>query len=54
MILSEARPFPKFDWFLPIDGDGGYLGTSRPERLPEFNYLNPDMNNENTNTKLGI
>lgn len=39
MILSEARPFPKFDWFLPIDGDGGYLGTSRPERLPEFNYL---------------
>ena len=42
MILSETRPFPKFDWFLTIDRDGGYLGTSSHERLPEFTLLIPN------------
>ena len=26
-----ARPKPKFDWFIPIDGDGEHIGTIKPE-----------------------
>src|SRR2546422_10690877 len=32
---SEAR----FDWFIPIDGDGTHIGTRRAERPPTFEYL---------------
>jgi alkanesulfonate monooxygenase len=35
----EGRPEPKFDWFIPIDGDGIRLGTLNPERPPTFEYL---------------
>jgi len=33
------RPDPKFDWFIPIDGDGSRAGTMRAERPPTFDYL---------------
>ena len=33
------RPEPRFDWFIPIDGDGEHIGTSRAERPPTFEYL---------------
>lgn len=33
------RPVPLFSWFIPIDGDGAYIGTSLPERNPTFEYL---------------
>src|SRR5205809_3422890 len=37
---SDApRPEPRFDWFIPIDGDGAHIGTFRAERPPSFNYL---------------
>jgi alkanesulfonate monooxygenase len=36
--LSE-RPEPRFDWFIPIDGDGAHIGTYRAERPPTFAYL---------------
>jgi len=36
--MSE-RPEPRFDWFIPIDGDGAHLGTRRAERPPTFPYL---------------
>jgi len=34
-----TRPDPKFDWFIPIDGDGAHIGTFRAEREPTFEYL---------------
>src|SRR3990172_4815837 len=34
-----TRPDPKFDWFIPIDGDGARIGTLRAEREPTFDYL---------------
>jgi len=34
-----SRPQPKFDWFIPIDGDGIHIGTIDPERPPTFDYL---------------
>ena len=37
--MSAARPEPGFDWFIPIDGDGVYLGTIQAERPPTFDYL---------------
>ncbi|MCY4654228.1 MAG: LLM class flavin-dependent oxidoreductase [Dehalococcoidia bacterium] len=37
--MAKARPEPKFDWFIPIDGDGAYIGTVRAERPPTFEYL---------------
>ena len=37
--MSAARPEPRFDWFIPIDGDGVYLGTIQAERPPTFDYL---------------
>lgn len=33
------RPTTKFDWFLPIDGDGYHIGTLVAERPPTFQYL---------------
>jgi alkanesulfonate monooxygenase len=36
---TEARPEPRFDWFIPIDGDGAHIGTYRAERPPTFAYL---------------
>lgn len=35
----EVRPNPKFDWFIPIDGDGVHIGTLKAERPPSFKYL---------------
>ena len=39
METPAGRPEPKFDWFIPIDGDGVRLGTVHPERAPTFDYL---------------
>jgi alkanesulfonate monooxygenase len=39
METIMQRPEPKFDWFIPIDGDGISLGTLEPERAPTFAYL---------------
>lgn len=36
---SPHRPEPRFDWFIPIDGDGAHIGTRRAERPPTFDYL---------------
>lgn len=36
---SQVRPEPKFDWFIPIDGDGERIGTLEAERPPTFDYL---------------
>jgi alkanesulfonate monooxygenase len=36
---SRQRPAPRFDWFIPIDGDGDHIGTLRAERPPTFEYL---------------
>lgn len=36
---NGGRPQPKFDWFIPIDGDGERIGTLRAERPPTFEYL---------------
>ena len=33
------RPEPRFDWFVPIDGDGDRAGTLRAQRPPTFDYL---------------
>ena len=35
----KRRPEPRFDWFIPIDGDGEHIGTWRAERPPTFDYL---------------
>ena len=37
--MENKRPEPKFDWFVPIDGDGFYIGTLKAERPPKFEYL---------------
>jgi alkanesulfonate monooxygenase len=37
--MRNGRPEPKFDWFIPIDGDGARAGTAQAERLPTFSYL---------------
>jgi alkanesulfonate monooxygenase len=36
---TQSRPEPKFDWFIPIDGDGERIGTLKAERPPTFDYL---------------
>ena len=36
---AAERPEPRFDWFIPIDGDGAHIGTQRAERPPTFDYL---------------
>jgi len=38
-MTSEIRSEPRFDWFVPIDGDGNHIGTARAERPPTFEYL---------------
>ena len=38
-MSSSQRPAPRFDWFIPIDGDGAHIGTRRAERPPTFEYL---------------
>lgn len=37
--MAKTRPEPKFDWFIPIDGDGAHIGTVHAERPPTFEYL---------------
>jgi alkanesulfonate monooxygenase len=37
--MDTTRPAPRFDWFIPIDGDGVRLGTRQAERAPTFDYL---------------
>src|SRR5919202_3346160 len=37
--MMTTRPAPRFDWFIPIDGDGVRLGTMQAERPPTFDYL---------------
>jgi alkanesulfonate monooxygenase len=37
--MHAARPAPRFDWFIPIDGDGMRLGTRQAERPPTFDDL---------------
>lgn len=39
MDSNGRRPAPRFDWFIPIDGDGAHIGTLRAERPPTFAYL---------------
>ena len=39
MSDGQNRPEPRFDWFIPIDGDGRHIGTVRAERPPTFDYL---------------
>ena len=39
MTTQHQRPAPRFDWFVPIDGDGHHVGTLRAERPPSFEYL---------------
>jgi alkanesulfonate monooxygenase len=39
MMNAAQRPAPRFDWFIPIDGDGEHIGTFRAERPPTFDYL---------------
>ena len=39
MTTYLNRPHPKFDWFIPIDGDGYKAGTLQAEREPTFKYL---------------
>src|SRR5262245_50336977 len=39
MQTLGGRPAPRFDWFVPIDGDGTHIGTLRAERPPAFAYL---------------
>ena len=39
MRALTRRPKPRFDWFIPIDGDGAWAGTVRAERPPTFEYL---------------
>lgn len=39
MNKTLNRPEVKFDWFIPIDGDGEHAGTKLAERPPSFEYL---------------
>ena len=39
MTPNHERPAPRFDWFIPIDGDGEHIGTLRAERPPTYEYL---------------
>ena len=39
MANTINRPEVKFDWFIPIDGDGEHAGTRLAERPPSFDYL---------------
>ena len=35
----SPRHAPRFDWFVPIDGDGEHIGMAAAERPPTFDYL---------------
>jgi len=37
--VTSNRPETKFNWFIPIDGDGEHIGTDSAERPPTFDYL---------------
>ena len=39
MTPPTQRHEPRFDWFIPIDGDGPHIGTFRAQRPPTFEYL---------------
>ena len=39
MESTRGRLEPRFNWFIPIDGDGARIGTLRAERPPTFQYL---------------
>ncbi len=39
MTPTHERPEPRFDWFIPIDGDGARIGAMRAERPPTYEYL---------------
>ena len=39
MSSGKGRPEPRFDWFIPIDGDGNRAGTRSAQRPPDFDYL---------------
>lgn len=39
MANNHERPEPRFDWFIPIDGDGEHIGTLQAERPPTYEYL---------------
>jgi alkanesulfonate monooxygenase len=39
MTPVSERPEPRFDWFIPIDGDGEHIGTIKAERPPTFENL---------------
>ena len=39
MTTPQRRPRTRFDWFVPIDGDGDHIGTLQAERPPTFQYL---------------
>ena len=39
MTTPPRRPRTRFDWFVPIDGDGDHIGTLQAERPPTFQYL---------------
>ena len=39
MATNHEAPAPRFDWFIPIDGDGEHIGTLRAERPPTYEYL---------------
>ena len=39
MTTDKGRPEIRFDWFIPIDGDGYRAGTRKAERPPDFDYL---------------
>lgn len=38
-LHNGFRPEPRFDWFIPIDGDGDRAGVRRAPRPPTFDYL---------------
>lgn len=38
-MVNVNRPEPRFDWFIPLDGDGSHIGTMQAERPPTFEYL---------------
>ena len=38
---GEGRPEPRFDWFIPIDGDGNRAGTRNAQRPPPLRLSAP-------------
>lgn len=52
--MTAARPEPLFHWFIPIDGDGTRLGTTRAERPPDFDYLTQVVQTAEANDFHGL